>query len=268
MKECSNPSCRQIKPVNEFHRANDHHHKDGHCSRCKECESRRKKIQAKDPIYMQRKLANWRKYYHRNIKRLRHRYKKYDCTPEGRLKRRLKYAQVKKEQPEVWKARRQRKNAWYKTPEFKKKRNAKLTYRRQSDLRYRLHERLRCLTFAMIRNGHKGRKMARSMELVGCSVEEFKQYIEKLWLPGMNWKNYGRKEGQWSLDHIICCALFDFTKLSHQKAALHYTNIRPLWHIDNIFKSDRLADGRRAYTLSKKEKKQVLIGLGFGHLFP
>jgi len=55
----------------------------------------------------------------------------------------------------------------------------------------------------------------------------------------MTWDNYGRKEGQWSIDHIIPCAIFDLSDPIEQKQCFHYTNLQPLWHIDNLKKSDK-----------------------------
>lgn len=31
------------------------------------------------------------------------------------------------------------------------------------------------------------------------------------------------------MDHIIPCAIFDFTDPSEQKQCFHFTNIKPLW---------------------------------------
>lgn len=56
----------------------------------------------------------------------------------------------------------------------------------------------------------------------------------------MNWDNYGKKEKQWSVDHIIPCAVFDLTDPVEQKQCFHYSNCRPMWHIENIKKSDKI----------------------------
>jgi hypothetical protein len=37
------------------------------------------------------------------------------------------------------------------------------------------------------------------MELLGCSIDEFKKYIESLFEDGMTWQNYPA----WHIDHII-----------------------------------------------------------------
>jgi hypothetical protein len=81
-----------------------------------------------------------------------------------------------------------------------------------------------------------GKKTQRTMKLIGCTVEELKQHIEKQFKPGMSWK----KRHLFHIDHIIPCASFDLTKLSQQKKCFHYTNLQPLWAIDNIKKGAKL----------------------------
>jgi hypothetical protein len=78
----------------------------------------------------------------------------------------------------------------------------------------------------------------KSLTLLGCSVEEYKQYLEKLFQPGMSWENY--KHDGWHIDHIKPIASFDLTKEDQIKAAFHYTNTQPLWAKDNIQKKDKL----------------------------
>lgn len=69
---------------------------------------------------------------------------------------------------------------------------------------------------------------------LGCTVGFLKQHIQNLFTEGMNWGNYGYHEGQWSIDHITLLASFDLNDPQQYKTAAHYTNLRPLWHVDNI----------------------------------
>lgn len=68
----------------------------------------------------------------------------------------------------------------------------------------------------------------------GCTSDFLFKYIESLFEPGMNWGNYGLKG--WHIDHIKPLTSFDLTDLEQQKAAIHYTNLQPLWARDNLSK--------------------------------
>jgi hypothetical protein len=94
-----------------------------------------------------------------------------------------------------------------------------------------------------VRIALKGKDKSNStLELLDIEIDDFKKYIESLWLPGMNWDNHGvwkrNTPPKWSLDHIKPCAAFDLSIPEQQKICFHYTNIQPLWGIDNIKKRD------------------------------
>ena len=78
------------------------------------------------------------------------------------------------------------------------------------------------------------RKHTRTLDLIGCSILEFKQHIERQFKPGMTWDNHG--VNGWHIDHILPCSLFDLTDYAEQKHCFHYTNTQPLWADDNIRK--------------------------------
>jgi hypothetical protein len=85
----------------------------------------------------------------------------------------------------------------------------------------------------------------RPIELLGCTVEFFKQYIVGKFLPGMTFENYGRGRDRnghdrWQLDHIIALNSFDLRDPKQQEKAFHYTNYQPLWQQANLHKSDKL----------------------------
>jgi hypothetical protein len=72
-------------------------------------------------------------------------------------------------------------------------------------------------------------------ELLGCTIQEARQYIEKQWQAGMSWENHS--VNGWHIDHIKPCASFDLADPDQQKQCFHYTNLRPLWSKDNIAKN-------------------------------
>lgn len=83
-------------------------------------------------------------------------------------------------------------------------------------------------------------KAGNTVELVGCSMADYKKHIESLWKPGMSWSNYGRGNNKWHIDHKIPCAKFDLTKPEEQKKCFHFSNTQPLWQVENLSKGDRI----------------------------
>jgi hypothetical protein len=119
----------------------------------------------------------------------------------------------------------------------KEKINARRKLLRESNPNYKLRDVLRNrIRDALKRSQVK--KSNKSNELLGCSTEEARQYIESLWKPGMTWENHGFGEDKWHIDHIIPCASFDLTLLDEQKKCFNYTNLQPLWQWENLQKGD------------------------------
>lgn len=83
-------------------------------------------------------------------------------------------------------------------------------------------------------------KSTKMTTLVGCSPEFLRMHLERLWKPGMTWDNHGTGSGCWHIDHIRPISSFDPTDRNHQFQAFHYSNLQPLWEMDNIAKGARL----------------------------
>jgi hypothetical protein len=79
-------------------------------------------------------------------------------------------------------------------------------------------------------------KCESTLILLGCSIEECWNHLEQQFKPGMTRDNYGL----WHIDHIIPCASFDLNDSEQQKFCFHYTNLQPLWAIDNMKKGIKL----------------------------
>jgi hypothetical protein len=83
-------------------------------------------------------------------------------------------------------------------------------------------------------------KRGSAIKDLGCSVNELKIYLESLFQPGMSWQNYGNKVGNWSIDHIIPLSRVNLEDRKEFLKVNHYTNLQPMWHIDNIRKSNKI----------------------------
>ncbi len=88
-------------------------------------------------------------------------------------------------------------------------------------------------------------KKSRTHEILGCSFEEFKVYIESKFESWMTWDNRGLYNGElnygWDIDHIIPTSSAkseeDLYRLNH------YTNLQPLCSYTNrVIKRDRIDD--------------------------
>lgn len=81
-------------------------------------------------------------------------------------------------------------------------------------------------------------KGSRTIDLLGCSFEDLKGYIETLFREGMTWEKVS--SGEIQLDHVLPCAFFDLTTREEQEKCFHFTNLQPLWKSENGEKSDFL----------------------------
>jgi hypothetical protein len=117
----------------------------------------------------------------------------------------------------------------------KNRRNEYLKKKRETDVQFKISKNIR----DRMRAAMDGRsKSKNTIDLLGCSIEEVKIYLENQFTEGMTWNNYG-KTG-WHIDHILPCASFDLTDPEQQKKCFHYTNLQPLWAKDNYSKRDRI----------------------------
>lgn len=108
--------------------------------------------------------------------------------------------------------------------------------RKKRDIGFRLLKTLRSHIRMAIK---RISRHSSAIELLGCGIDQMRQRLESLWQPGMSWRNYGSLEGCWSIDHIRPCANFDLTDPAQQKICFHFSNLQPLWHIDNMRKQDK-----------------------------
>ena len=109
--------------------------------------------------------------------------------------------------------------------------------RRNEDILFRLICCLRSRLRSVMKYKNT-KKCKKTLELTGCTLEFLYNYLELKFTKGMSWDNYG-KFG-WHIDHIIPCSSFDMTNPEEQKKCFHYTNLQPLWWLDNLKKSNKM----------------------------
>jgi hypothetical protein len=79
-------------------------------------------------------------------------------------------------------------------------------------------------------NGYKS-----TVLFLGAPLDIVRKHIENQFTQGMSWKNYGING--WHVDHII--PLSSGKTYEDIKRLCHYTNLQPLWALDNIRKGNR-----------------------------
>ena len=114
--------------------------------------------------------------------------------------------------------------------------NERLKKRYANDPLYKLSRTIRSHA-QRLSNAVKQKKERRSLEYLGCTLEEFKAHIESQWEEGMCWENHA-VDG-WHLDHKK--PIDWFVKNSDDPyEANHYTNFQPLWAKDNMSKGNKI----------------------------
>lgn len=202
MKQCI--KCNVIKEDSEFSKAAKYKDKIYYRNDCKECCKAYKRTEQQKE--KQRKYRSSDEY-----KQKRKEYRKLPHIVEYEKQYELKRA---------------------KKQERKKSRYLYLKNRLENDPFFRLSHNLRNRLRSCIKS-KKWKKNNEFAQYIGCSREELRSHIEKQFQPGMTWDNYG----EWEIDHIIPVSsgktLEELIKLNH------YTNLQPLWWLDNNKKSNK-----------------------------
>lgn len=220
-KRCT--KCKAVYPADNDHFKNDKSKGDGFNIWCKKCSSE----------------------YERSLYQRRIEKRRADNREYGRKNKASQKARSKKHYEENKEEISAKSKIYNQLPEVKRRKNkirkVYVEKRKASDPNFRLSIVLRNRIYAALKKQF-GKKAVKTIELLGCSVEEAREHIESLFTDGMSWDNYGNfsenyYEG-WHIDHIRPCASFDLTNKEEQKKCFHYTNLQPLWAEDNILKGD------------------------------
>ncbi len=122
---------------------------------------------------------------------------------------------------------------WSKTPEGQEVRR-RITRRYLKTPDGRLINNVRSRIAQALKRGYT--KSASTLELVGCSINQFREHIENQFEQGMSWKNWSK----WEIDHRVPLSSFNLADPEQQKLAFNYHNCRPMWKEANRQKSDKI----------------------------
>jgi hypothetical protein len=185
---------------------------------------RKARYEANKELFKERSEKNKEKqkeYYETNKEKISEQQKKYyEENKQTFLQNRKKYREENKNIITT-----------YKTKYHKNKLNTNPIYKLKHNIRSLIRESIK-------KRGHK--KLSKTEIILGCTFEEFKNYIESKWESWMTWDNYGNpKDGvfepnkTWDYDHIIPMkeglTEIEVIKLNH------HTNIQPMCSYHNRF---------------------------------
>lgn len=213
-KKCS--KCGIIKEVCEFHKhPTSKSGVRGVCKICRLSEKEKNKLYRKknnEKIKIKNNL--WLK---NNPDYMKEYHKKYNLENREKINQKLKKWRYKNSEELLPKLRKIKKEKYNNEPLFK----------------------LKQLVRSRIRQIFKIKKIYknnRTFEIVGCSPEFLKEYIENKFTDGMTWDNYGYYG--WHIDHII--PLSSAATDEELMKLCHFTNLQPLWGSDNLKKSNKI----------------------------
>jgi hypothetical protein len=201
-KTCN--TCNINKPVMEFSPTSSYQGKKYYRGECKSCN---RDIQKKP-----NRKASQKKY--RASEKYKETRKEYRHQPEVREKERI-----------------------YDNTKRLSYRKARFEVRYNSDPLFNLKHRLRCRLYDMLRK-RKWHKANSFVKYIGCTLSELHTHIENQFIVGMTWEKV--MNGEIEIDHII--PLSSAKDSESMMKLCHYTNLQPLWKLDNRQKSDKMPD--------------------------
>ena len=74
----------------------------------------------------------------------------------------------------------------------------------------------------------------KTFDFVGCEPKMLIKYIEEQFNNGLSWENYG----EWHIDHIIPLSSAQTEEELYKLC--HFTNLQPMWALDNIKKGSKI----------------------------
>ena len=211
-KRCS--KCKTMKDITCFSLRKES--KDGYNGRCKRCileytKEYRKGHTEVQKIHYKEKA---KEYELKNKEKLKEKAKEYRIENKEYIKKFQKewYLKNKEKRRKYISDNREKINEYYRN--YNPSLNAKVAKS--------LHTNILAATRRV-----KAKKYNSSIQLTGCSIDFFIEYIEQKFTKNMSWDNYG--VNGWHFDHIKPCSSFDLLDPEQQKLCFHYTNYQPLW---------------------------------------
>jgi hypothetical protein len=240
-KACS--KCSLIKEISEFYK--DKRIKSGYGAECKSCRSAKISLwQQANKDKCHQAQSRWKEKNRETLNaRSRERYTK-QAEAENIRSKKWREDNPEKESIRKKKWRKNNRDKWIECVVGWKKRNPervaeisrKAREKRKSIPKYQISKNIS----GGIRKSIQSKKARRHWEqLVGFTISQLMEHLERLFKPGMTWENYGT---HWHIDHKTPIAVFNFDKPEHIDFRLCWSlsNLQPLEAKENISKGAKI----------------------------
>ena len=130
----------------------------------------------------------------------------------------------------------ERSREWYSNnKEIKNEKHTKyMNLRRKEDINFKIYGNIQGRLYSALYNN---KKTQRTLDLISCSIEYYKSWLESQFDSNMNWDNHG---SYWHIDHVKPCASFDLSNENEVKECFSWKNVRPVEKTLNLKKSDKI----------------------------
>ncbi len=129
---------------------------------------------------------------------------------------------------------------WNKYQKITGQNNIYNKHRKSTDPQFKLKTLLRGRLLDALKRHTRGGKVNKShsaLTLLGCSIDEYKLFLENKFTEDMTWENHGKV---WEIDHILPCDSFDLTNEEEQYMCFNYINTQPLQKSLNRSKGNKI----------------------------
>jgi hypothetical protein len=181
----------------------------------KDPEKYREKAKENRPKYAEKNRQNAREYYWEHREEKLAYYKEWFADPKNR--------ELHAEQNRAW-------------AQAHKEELREYCRNRSKQPLQRLNNQISHYISISLKNGKGGHHWE---DLVGYTLEDLIEHIEKQFQPGMTWENRG---SVWHIDHIIPKSAFHYESYDDPdfRKCWALSNLQPLWKHDNLSKNKKL----------------------------
>ena len=193
-------SCALEKPLTSY--SKNKSQKDGYHYYCRACTKIiRDNHQERHPGY-------YRDYREKNKEKIKEYHRGY----------RKKKSDVDTQDKKRKKEKEKRKN-----PDYVAARRTYFKNKYQTDIQFKLKKQFESKLNRLLTDNDTSEK---SIELIGCTMIAFREYLGSMFIAPMSWENYGI---EWNIDRIAPFCDFNLTDENQAKECFHFSNARPLF---------------------------------------